>query len=284
MPRRTRPGFTLIELLVVISIIALLIAILLPALSGARNAARQMTCLANQRQIGIGAYAYTADHRGFFTSAKGLEDASGNYALPAALGIDTRATGDHDWSHHATGYGDYAPNPWYGNAARGGHTGYTARDEATVWTCPANDRYKFADGNGRFLSYGQDHGVFPTRNGFQSAAQVQQQYYGRFFRVDQVNKTSRMTFAADAATSRMDPTQTVTAPGSFPAYQPVPESLVPDPQAGEGPMGTFSAERRPLIRHPNASANLLFVDGHAESVSDAADRFAAGTLVRRPTD
>lgn len=55
-------GFTLIELLVVITIISLLIAILLPALAAARSAARNIQCMSNQRQIGIGFGVWLGDH------------------------------------------------------------------------------------------------------------------------------------------------------------------------------------------------------------------------------
>ncbi len=69
MPKQTKNDFTLIELLVVIAIIAILAGILLPTLNSARNKAKAINCLSQEKQLGQAMMFYVDSNNGRFPIA-----------------------------------------------------------------------------------------------------------------------------------------------------------------------------------------------------------------------
>jgi prepilin-type N-terminal cleavage/methylation domain-containing protein len=62
------PAFTLIELLVVIAMIAILAALLLPALAGAKERSRRVSCMNSMRQFSLAIQMYGGDNRDYVPS------------------------------------------------------------------------------------------------------------------------------------------------------------------------------------------------------------------------
>lgn len=96
-----RGGFTLIELLVVVAIIAILAAMLLPALSQARERARQAVCMNNLKQIGLAVMIYLNDYNEQFPYNKTSPTGAQRLLLTLASNgyIPTQPTGS---SHYYT--------------------------------------------------------------------------------------------------------------------------------------------------------------------------------------
>ena len=130
-----KKNFTLIELLVVIAIIGILAGLSAPALSAARESARNTACMNQLSQIGKATVMYHKNNAGYIPG----NSSPGN-------------TGSTDWNS--------ATNPAY-RLLRGGYlTGQRETVDAAImekyFKCPSDINDKFKDDNNSYLWFYDD--------------------------------------------------------------------------------------------------------------------------------
>jgi prepilin-type processing-associated H-X9-DG protein/prepilin-type N-terminal cleavage/methylation domain-containing protein len=272
--RRSTGGFTLVELLVVIGIVALLVALLMPALSGAREAANRARCLANLRSMAHGAHLHAAEHRGYMPIAGACS--------PLEAGVCPTPTGLNDAQQQKYMYhedGSYAPVvPLPLPAALGYYMGLRAAvdtmgshwslmeiglNEETFlarFSCPSQNPddmvagSTITDGSVRLRPLVRMSFVY---NGNLLARHIDDRGESPAGRVDRVRSPSMVFLFADGQTATSSDTPTTDR--YYSVHDPRPEATLDDAfRFGSNVMFDPYRHRR--------RANVVFVDGHAETL------------------
>ncbi len=223
-----RKNFSLIELLIVIAIVAILAAMLLPALGQARKRAVGVSCLSQQKQLGI-----------FFASYAGGCD---EYVPPPKWH-------GNSWARLLKMYNEpetYTGYQWSGNWAPDAQKGYKSYK---TYRCPAVEEGKSSDPSSPHLEvYGMNGSLSGVWQDWRSGG-----YNGTYWiKISQFGNAENLPWVP-----RKAPSQTILL-ADVHSTAPV--------TTGASPQYFFFSftECRVILRH-SGTANSLMVDGSARS-------------------
>lgn len=244
-----KAAFTLIELLVVISIIALLVAILLPALSSARDSAKNAQCLGNVRQLGVSMRAYAYENKGKLMpmepgSSGDPDSAQFNWFIQLTDYIDETGYADDKSESSAENIGicPFTSTPEYSNNSDAFSFYQNPPDHLTAWSW---QRTAGSYGVNHWL---QPNGSFYDRDTNYGWDAVKGNFYENY---DAPKDTSDVPAVSDARWV-----------GGWPESN---DQAILNPRFIPHNRG-YMMQRFAINRHTIGTVNVTFMDGHAEPV------------------
>jgi prepilin-type processing-associated H-X9-DG protein/prepilin-type N-terminal cleavage/methylation domain-containing protein len=233
-------GFTLIELLSVLCVIAILASLLLPALGNAKTKAKAISCLNNEKQLGLACQLYADEANDRFPYNLGGPEIR---KLEAQNSFVNWSSPIMDWEVFNPGNVNTSDNTNTILLTKGGIGPYTSKS-AGVYRCPSDtvlsDLQSRAGWDHRVRSISMnamvgDAGVFSS-----TGSNTNNPDYKQFFKVSQVPKPSQIFVFIEEHPDSINDGYFLNQPDSFKWFD------------------------LPASYH-NGSVNLSFTDGHVES-------------------